>query len=46
MTDPDWIREHVKGLTDSDLHEYIKMAMRAGDDGRVAIADQERERRR
>lgn len=45
MTDPDWIREHVKGLSDKDLNTYMRMAMRNGDNARVAIADMERERR-
>lgn len=46
MTDPDWIREHVKGLSDRDLNEYMKIAMRNGDNTRVAIADMEMGRRR
>lgn len=46
MTDPDSIREHVRGLSDKNLNEYMKLAMRNGDNTRVAIADMERERRR
>lgn len=46
MSDPATIRAHVESLKSPDLHEYLKLAMRNGDNTRAAIADMELRRRR
>lgn len=46
MTDPSAIRDHVEGLSTSDLWSYLRLAMQNGDTTRSAIADEEITRRR
>lgn len=46
MTDMDDIHDHVEGLNDPDLYQYLRTAMREGDTARAAAADMEVRSRR